>query len=202
MGQIDKNLKNELFKVAIDYIYKEHLVESQGELAEKIGISPSALSRIMNGKKFVGDDTLRKMNEAFGNIFNMAYFRGEDPHCMLIEDLAYYKQHPEERLVFEKSHVSPTQTIPAEPAPQAIDYTFLIEKAVEKATAYADKIIATLEKQVTILEKDVETKEREISILKAKLHEFEIATTIITPGQKYPFEVGVSEAKDQPSAKI
>ena len=195
MGQIDKNLKNELFKVAIDYIYKEHLVESQGELAEKIGISPSALSRIMNGKKFVGDDTLRKMNEAFGNIFNMAYFRGEDPHCMLIEDLAYYKQHPEERLVFEKS-------IPAEPAPQAIDYTFLIEKAVEKATAYADKIIATLEKQVTILEKDVETKEREISILKAKLHEFEIATTIITPGQKYPFEVGVSEAKDQPSAKI
>ena len=202
MGQIDKNLKNELFKVAIDYIYKEHLVESQGELAEKIGISPSALSRIMNGKKFVGDDTLRKMNEAFGNIFNMAYFRGEDPHCMLIEDLAYYKQHPEERLVFEKSHASSTQTIPAEPAPQAIDYTFLIEKAVEKATAYADKIIATLEKQVAILEKDVETKEREISILKAKLHEFEIATTIITPGQKYPFEVGVSEAKDQPSAKI
>jgi predicted RNase H-like nuclease (RuvC/YqgF family) len=98
--------------------------------------------------------------------------------------------------------VSPTPTIPAEPAPQAIDYTFLIEKAVEKATAYADKMIATLEKQVAILEKDVETKDREISILKARLHEFEIATTIITPGQKYPFEVGVSEAKDQPSAKI
>jgi transcriptional regulator with XRE-family HTH domain len=202
MGQIDKNLKNELFKVAIDYIYKEHLVGSQGELAEKIGISASALSRIMNDKKFVGDDTLRKMNEAFGNIFNMAYFRGEDPHCMLIEDLAYYKQHPEKRLMFDKSHVSPTPTIPAEPAPQAIDYTFLIEKAVEKATAYADKMIATLEKQVAILEKDVETKDREISILKARLHEFEIATTIITPGQKYPFEVGVSEAKDQPSAKI
>ena len=75
MGQIDKNLKNELFKVAIDYIYKEHLVSSQGELAEKIGISSSALSRIVNDKKFVGDDTLRKMNEAFGNIFNMAYTR-------------------------------------------------------------------------------------------------------------------------------
>ena len=86
MGQIDKNLKNELFKVAIDYIYREHLVGSQGELAEKIGISASALSRIMNDKKFVGDDTLRKMNEAFGGIFNMAYFRGEDPHCMLMDD--------------------------------------------------------------------------------------------------------------------
>ena len=102
MGQIDKNLKNELFKVAIDYIYKEHLVGSQGELAEKIGISASALSRIMNDKKFVGDDTLRKMNEAFGGIFNMAYFRGEDPHCMLMEDLAYYKQHPKRGLCLIK----------------------------------------------------------------------------------------------------
>ena len=146
MGQIDKKLKNELFKVAVDYIYKEHLVGSQGELAEKIGISASALSRIMSNKKFVGDDTLRKMNEAFGNRFNMAYFRGEDPHCMLMEDLIYYKQHPEERLVFEKSPAPPS------PAPQAIDYTFLIEKAVEKATAYADKTISMLEKQVSMLE--------------------------------------------------
>ena len=102
MGQIDKKLKNQLFKVAVDYIYQEHLVNSQGELAKKIGISDSALSRIMNDKKFVGDDTLRKMNEAFGGIFNMAYFRGEDPQCMLMEDLLYYKQHPEERLVFVK----------------------------------------------------------------------------------------------------
>ena len=196
MGQIDKNQKNELFKVAVDYIYKEHLVGSQGELAEKIGISASALSRIMSNKKFVGDDTLRKMNEAFGNRFNMAYFRGEDPQCMLMEDLIYYKQHPEERLVFEKSQATPT------PAPQAIDYTFLIEKAVEKATAYADKTISMLEKQVSMLEKDVETKDAEIKRLKTMLNEYEIATTVITPGQKYPFEVGVSETKDQPSAKI
>lgn len=196
MGQIDKKLKNELFKVAVDYIYKEHLVGSQGELAEKIGISASALSRIMGDKKFVGDDTLRKMNEAFGNRFNMAYFRGEDPHCMLMEDLIYYKQHPEERLVFEKSQAAPTT------ATQAIDYTFLIEKAVEKATAYADKTISMLEKQVSMLEKDVEAKDEEIKRLKTMLHEYEIATTVITPGQTYPFEVGVSETKDQPSAKI
>ena len=131
MGQIDKNMKNELFKVAIDYIYKEHLVGSQGELAEKIGISASALSRIMNDKKFVGDDTLRKMNEAFGGIFNMAYFRGEDPHCMLMEDLAYYKQHPEERLVFDKpQEVAPTPQQPAMP-----DYVQkLFDEAVRMST--------------------------------------------------------------------
>ena len=131
MGQIDKNLKNELFKVAIDYIYREHLVGSQGELAEKIGISASALSRIMNDKKFVGDDTLRKMNEAFGGIFNMAYFRGEDPHCMLMEDLAYYKQHPEERLVFDK----PQEVAPTPQQQEMPDYVQrLFEEAVRMST--------------------------------------------------------------------
>ena len=131
MGQIDKNLKNELFKVAIDYIYKEHLVGSQGELADKIGISASALSRIMNDKKFVGDDTLRKMNEAFGGIFNMAYFRGEDPHCMLMEDLAYYKQHQEERLVFDK----PQEVAPAPQQPAMPDYVQkLFDEAVRMST--------------------------------------------------------------------
>ena len=183
MGQIDKNLKNELFKVAVDYIYKEHLVRSQGELAEKIGISASALSRIMSNKKFVGDDTLRKMNEAFGHIFNMAYFRGEEPHCLLMEDLRYYKQHPEEKLVFDKQQET------ASPAPTAIDYTFLIEKAVEKATAYADKTIAVLEKQVA-------DKDREIVTLNARIRELETIIKIQTtdnPLGKYPFPVGVAD---------
>lgn len=183
MGQIDKNLKNELFKVAVDYIYKEHLVGSQGELAEKIGISASALSRIMSNKKFVGDDTLRKMNEAFGNIFNMAYFRGEDPHCMLMEDLIYYKQHPEERLVFDKQQETTS------PAPQAIDYTFLIEKAVEKATVYADKTIATLEKQVA-------DKDKQIADLRSRVRELEMLINSQSFGkaiEKSPFPVGVAE---------
>lgn len=183
MGQIDKNLKNKLFKVAVDYIYKEHLVGSQGELAEKIGISASALSRIMSNKKFVGDDTLRKMNEAFGYIFNMAYFRGEDPHCMLMEDLIYYKQHPEERLVFEKKQETTSQ------APQAIDYTFLIEKAVEKATAYADKTIATLEKQVA-------DKDKQIADLRSRVRELEMlinSQSFSDALEKSPFPVGVAD---------
>ena len=189
MGQIDKNLKNELFKVAVDYIYKEHLVGSQGELAEKIGISASALSRIMSNKKFVGDDTLRKMNEAFGNIFNMAYFRGEDPHCMLMEDLMYYKQHPEKRLVFDKPKAVPAPTTPADQTPQAIDYTFLIEKAVEKATAYADKSIATLEKQVA-------DKDKQIADLRSRVRELEMfinSQSFSKAIEKSPFPVGVAD---------
>jgi transcriptional regulator with XRE-family HTH domain len=180
---MDKKLKNELFRVAVDYLFREKKVGSQKELAEKIGITEPSLSRVMNGGRTVSDKTIHKMNEAFGGIFNMAYFRGEDPQCLLMEDLRYYKQHPEERMVFDKQQET------ASPAPTAIDYTFLIEKAVEKATDYADKTIAVLEKQVA-------DKDREIVTLNARIRELETIIKIQTtdnPLGKYPFPVGVAD---------
>ena len=187
---MDKKLKNELFKVAVDYLFREKKVGSQKELAEKIGITEPSLSRVMNGGRTVSDKTIHKMNEAFGGIFNMAYFRGEDPHCMLLEDLIYYKQHPEERLVFEKPKVISTQI------PTTSDLSILIEKAVEKATAYADKTIATLENQVERYEKELDAKSEEIKRLQARIQELETVTTIIRyddPEKEYPFPIGTAE---------
>ena len=196
---MDKKLKNELFRVAVDYLFREKKVGSQKELAEKIGITEPSLSRVMNGGRTVSDKTLHKMNEAFGGIFNMAYFRGEDQRCMLMEDLIYYKQHPEERLVFEKPKVISTQI------PTTSDLSILIEKAVEKATAYADKTIAALENQVERYEKELDAKSEEIKRLQARIHELEAFTTVIRtddPLRNYPFEVGVSEKKESPRAKL
>jgi transcriptional regulator with XRE-family HTH domain len=187
---MDKKLKNELFRVAVDYLFREKKVGSQKELAEKIGITEPSLSRVMNGGRTVSDKTIHKMNEAFGGIFNMAYFRGEDPHCMLLEDLIYYKQHPEERLVFEKPKVISTQI------PTTSDLSILIEKAVEKATAYADKTIATLENQVERYEKELDAKSEEIKRLQARIQELEAVTTIIRyddPEKEYPFPIGTAE---------
>jgi transcriptional regulator with XRE-family HTH domain len=187
---MDKKLKNELFRVAVDYLFMEKKVGSQKELAEKIGITEPSLSRVMNGGRTVSDKTIHKMNEAFGGIFNMAYFRGEDPHCMLLEDLIYYKQHPEERLVFEKPKVISTQI------PTTSDLSILIEKAVEKATAYADKTIATLENQVERYEKELDAKSEEIKRLQARIQELEAVTTIIRyddPEKEYPFPIGTAE---------
>lgn len=212
MGQIDKKLKNKLFKVAVDYIYKEHLADSQGELAKKIGISDSALSRIMNDKKFVGDDTLRKMNEAFGGIFNMAYFRGEDPHCMLMEDLLYYKQHPEERLVFEKPNGdNPALTKSANdvPASSTIDPSSAINAAIaayveltnrlkqEMVDRLADKDIIIAEKQARIsdLEQTVADKNAIIRARDSRILELErrIAQINADDLSKYPFAIGAAE---------
>jgi transcriptional regulator with XRE-family HTH domain len=212
MGQIDKKLKNQLFKVAVDYIYKEHLASGQGELAKKIGISDSALSRIMNDKKFVGDDTLRKMNEAFGGIFNMAYFRGEDPHCMLMEDLLYYKQHPEERLVFEKPNGDNPALLgsaSAFPASLSVDSSSAINAAIaayaeltnrlkkEMSDRLADKDAIIAEKQARIadLQQTVADKEEIIKARESRIAELErqLATVATSDLSRYPFTIGAAE---------
>lgn len=54
---MDKKLKNELFRVAVDYLFREKKVGSQKELAEKIGITEPSLSRVMNGGRTVSDMT-------------------------------------------------------------------------------------------------------------------------------------------------
>lgn len=211
MGQIDKKLRNQLFKVAVDYIYQEHLVNSQGELAKKIGISESALSRIMNDKKFVGDDTLRKMNEAFGGIFNMAYFRGDDPHCMLMEDLQYYQQHPEERLVFDKPKNDPApQPEPAQPSVN--DNAFITSKTFEQLlksieTAHAETV-ASLQQQIASLQQQIEDKNETIAAKDETIASLRQQLALMSSQlqqqqlRDWPFETGVADKPDTPRAQV
>jgi transcriptional regulator with XRE-family HTH domain len=81
-------LKNEIFLHVLDWLHTNKKVRDQAHLAEIIGIDVTSMSRIMNGKSNPSEKTLRKLNEAFGNIFNMNYLRGKDPYHMLAIDLA------------------------------------------------------------------------------------------------------------------
>ena len=83
---MDKIIKNERFRNAIDCLYAQKLIESDVDAAKKIGISKSGFSRLLNDRKSVSYETLRKMNDAFGDIFNLAYFRGEST-ILLVKDI-------------------------------------------------------------------------------------------------------------------
>ena len=212
---MDKKLKNELFRVAVDYLFKEKKVGSQKELAEKIGITEQSLSRVMNGGRTVSDKTLRLMNESFGGIFNMAYFRGEDPQCMLMKDLVYYKQHPEERLVFEKPQ-EPTQ-------PLSDDNTLMMSKVYESLVkpieaSHAHQV-ATLEHQVSLLEQQLADKNHQIASLEKdkeelrldkeslnrRVRELESRLFQYESGHKFdnfPFPQGVAEKDDINSTRV
>lgn len=86
-------LKNEIFVHVLDWLHQEKKVRDQAHLAEIIGIDATSISRIINGKNAPSEKTLRKLNEAFGNIFNMSYLRGQDPYHMLASDLAEDLRH-------------------------------------------------------------------------------------------------------------
>lgn len=89
-------LKNEIFLHVLDWLHKNKNVRDQAHLAAIIGITPNSMSRIMNGKNDPSEDTLRRLNEAFDNIFNMNYLRGKDPYHMLAIDLTKEMQSPKE----------------------------------------------------------------------------------------------------------
>ena len=114
IGTIQSNkTKNELFFDAVEYLYSEKLVASQQELAAKIGISPSAFSRIKSGVNTVSDDTIRKMNDAFGNIFNMAYFRDKSGFLLAkqVKDLGFYHGNGQSNQS-ESTHINQQQSAP------------------------------------------------------------------------------------------
>ena len=212
---MEKKLKNELFKVAVDYLFREKKVSSQKELAEKIGITEQSLSRVMNGGRTVSDKTLRLMNEAFGGIFNMAYFRGEDPHCMLMEDLAYYKQHPEERLVFEKpngDNPAPLESANAVPASSPIDPSSIMNAALaaqmqsiellksEKASlleAHAREIQAK-DDLIQSLRDQLAAKDQLIAEQKARLIDYRRIIDSRSSLPNYPFPLGAAEGNQSP----
>lgn len=85
-------LRNEIFLHVLDWLHHNKGIRDQAHLASIIGINAASMSRIMTGKNAPSEKTLRKLNEAFGNIFNMNYLRGKDPYHMLVEDEKEPKQ--------------------------------------------------------------------------------------------------------------
>jgi transcriptional regulator with XRE-family HTH domain len=79
-------LSNGLFAHAIDWIYANTEVKDQKTLAALTKISETTISRILNDRvKKPSEDSILRLNDAFGGIFNMAYFRGESDF-LLVED--------------------------------------------------------------------------------------------------------------------
>ena len=89
-------VRNERFRVALDYLYKNGLVADQRELSEKIGVSETSISQILNNRvKKPSESTVRKLNEAFGNIFNPEYFRCNSEHMLADEPVQASEPAPD-----------------------------------------------------------------------------------------------------------
>ena len=93
-------LKNEIFASVLDWLIRERYVIDQRDLANKTGITATTVSRIMTGKVEPKDETLRKLNSAFGNMFNMQYLRGLST-TMLVADEETSTLHEEPATTYQ-----------------------------------------------------------------------------------------------------
>ncbi|MBR1594615.1 MAG: LacI family DNA-binding transcriptional regulator [Alloprevotella sp.] len=82
-----KAKENEIFKQMLDWIYANTEAHNQSDVARRAGVNVMTISRALDGKvKKVKQETLRKINNAFGNVFNPEWLRGGSD-TMLVADL-------------------------------------------------------------------------------------------------------------------
>ena len=182
-------LRNEIFAHVLDWLIQNNKVEDQKDLALKTGISQNTVSRIMTGKVEPSDDTLRKLNATFGNIFNMQYLRGESI-VMLIEDVAYYKSHPGElnKLINGDGD-------------NKIDQSSLVNAAL----AAKDETIAVLRDQLTAKDTVIQAKDELIANLRQQLATLQQQLHAAKDEElfkDFPFPKGIADKKDNPSAHV
>ena len=81
-----KKEKNNFARV-IDYLRDNGLIKNQKEMAERIGVTVTTITRNKHGNVgHTDEETLRRFYKHFGDIINIAYLRG-DSDIMLVKDL-------------------------------------------------------------------------------------------------------------------
>lgn len=190
-------LKNDIFAKVLDWLIKENKVADQKDLARKTGISQNTISRIMTGKVEPSDETLRRLNDAFGNIFNMQYLRGKEA-VALIEDVAYYKLHPEKQPFSEKTEQEEKEkesSMQGHP-----DYSSLINATIAAKDDAIDsykKLLESKDDYIASLEQRIKEKDDYIATLKERLVEYRrtIDSQNLT---SYPFPIGAADNPRKP----
>ena len=175
-------LRNEIFAHVLDWLIQNNKVEDQKDLALKTGISQNTVSRIMTGKVEPSDDTLRKLNATFGNIFNMQYLRGESI-VMLIEDVTYYKSHPGEL----------NKLINGE-GDNKIDQSSLVNAAL----AAKDETIAALREQIQAKDELIAALRQQLDTIQQQVH----ASKDEELFKDFPFPKGIADKQDTDPAHV
>lgn len=80
-------LRNNIFAAAFDYLKRNTDIKTQKELARRMGVTESTITRILRDYVDVTEDIITKLQTASGCIFNLQWLRGEDAGHMLAADL-------------------------------------------------------------------------------------------------------------------
>ena len=168
--------RNNIFAEAFRWIKKNvEGVKYQKDLAARIGVSEDTITRIMRDQTEVTDDFLCKFNEAFDNVFNYQWLRGEDNEPMLAAELGKGNPHPSAPMIDNGS-------------------------AINAALAAKDETIETLKARIVDLQRTIADKEEIIKARDERIIALERQLAAATTGDlsRYPFNFGAAEDNKQP----
>ena len=191
--------KNNIFAEAFKWI-KAHRdnegkgVKYQKDLAVRIGVSEDTITRIMRDQTEVTDDFLCKFNEAFDNIFNYQWLRGEEDYPMLEADLGKSNPHQSAQTIDESSQINAAISAYIQLTNRLTDD--LKKKEIEMAERLAEKDARIAELKDTLATKEEIIKARDSRILEL---ERRIAQINAEDLSHYHFPIGAAEHSDKPN---
>ena len=167
--------RNKIFAEAFKWI-KAHRdnegkgVKYQKDLASLVGVSEDTITRIMRDQTEVTDDFLCKFNEAFDNVFNYQWLRGEDNEPMLATEIRKSNPHPSAPMIDNGS-------------------------AINAALAAKDETIETLKARIVDLQQTIADKIEIIKARDARIVELErrIAQLNADDLSNYHFPIGAAD---------
>jgi len=176
--------RNNIFAEAFKWLKKNvDGIRYQKDLAAKIGVSEDTITRIMRDQTEVTDDFLCKFNDAFDNVFNYQWLRGEDSVHMLAADLANAQKNAE-------------RSISIEPAAQIPDMSSVFNSALaakDDAIESLKRELRTKDELIQSLHEQLATKDQLIAEQKARLVDYRRLIDSHEIENSYPFPVGVAD---------
>lgn len=200
MGKDDKTEERKAYNApflrVFDYLAKEKMM-NQGQFAKIIKSESGYISLLRSGVKKVGPEYIARISIEFAKHFDGEYHLNPDyidgtSEYMIIENVPddetlnkiNHAANPDYKLMNQRKKHDTQQ-----PMMSTYELSLLIEKAVEKATAYAEKAIATLESKLKDKDDYIKLLENRVSDLESK-QKFSDGEEII---RKHPFEIGVAD---------
>lgn len=166
-------LRNNIFAAALDYLKRNTDIKTQKELARRMGVTETTITRILKDYTEVTEDIITKLQTASGCIFNLQWLRGEDSEHMLAVDVVE----------------TPKDSQPV------IDQSSMVNAII----AAKDETIATLQARIVDLERTIADKETIIKAREARIVALERQLAAATTGDlsRYPFTIGAADEHER-----
>ena len=171
-------LRNNIFAAALDYLKRNTDIKTQKELARRMGVTETTITRILKDYTEVTEDIITKLQTASGCIFNLQWLRGEDSDHMLAVDVVE----------------TPKESQPV------IDQSSMVNAII----AAKDETIATLQARIVDLERTIADKDTIIKAREARIVALErkLSAYATSDLDNYPFSVGVADDGDRPRKNV